>query len=83
MEISYKRSRGVSYMVLHENQAQQGTGYQRQIFFENEIPGLLPCQVQRLNGEEYFYYNITGFQSIHNLILPSLIIHLFYPLLLK
>lgn len=67
MEISYKRSRGASYMILHENQAQQGTGYQRQIFFENEIPGLLSCQVQRLNGEEYFYYNITGFQSIHNL----------------
>lgn len=67
MEISYKRSRGASYMILHEDQARPGTGYQRQIFFENEIPGLLPCQAQRLNGEEYFYYNITGFQCIQNL----------------
>lgn len=67
MEIQYKRSRSASYMILHEDQAQPGVRYQTHIFLENGIPGFLPCHICSINGDEYFYYDITGFQSVHNL----------------
>lgn len=67
MEVNYKRIRGISYMILHETQAPACQHYQKEIFLENRIPGLVFCKIQRLNGEEYFYYDITGCQSLGNL----------------
>ena len=67
MEVNYKRIRGISYMILHETQAPACQHYQKEIFLGNQIPGLVFCKIQRLNGEEYFYYDITGCQSLGNL----------------
>src|SRR5699024_10408021 len=67
MEVNYKRIRGISYMILHEDQAPACQHYQKEIFLGNRIPGLVFCKIQRLNGEEYFYYDITGCQSLGNL----------------
>lgn len=41
--------------------------YQTHILLENQVPGLLPCKMQRINGKEYLYYEITGNQSLENL----------------
>lgn len=41
--------------------------YQTRILLENQVPGLLPCKMQRINGKEYLYYEITGSQSLENL----------------
>ena len=67
MEVSYKRNRGFSYLILTEDPQTAGQHYQKAIFLENTIPGLLPCKIQRLNGEESFCYDITGCQSLKNL----------------
>lgn len=67
MDVSYKRSRGISCLVLLEDSQTAGQSYQKTIFLENSIPGLIPCKVQRLNGEEHFSYDITGCQSLENL----------------
>lgn len=67
MEVSYKRNRGFSYLILSEDSQMAGPHYQKAIFLENAIPGLLSCKIQRLNGEESFCYDITGCQSLKNL----------------
>lgn len=67
MEVSYKRIRGLSYLTLSEDPQLAGEHYQKAIFLENRIPGLLSCKLQRLNGEESFCYDITGCQSLKNL----------------
>ena len=67
MEVSYKRNRGFSYLILTGDPQTAGQHYQKAIFLENTIPGLLPCKIQRLNGEESFCYDITGCQSLKNL----------------
>lgn len=67
MEAGYKRSRGSSYLLLSENPQKAALHYQKTIFLENTIPGLLSCKVQRLDGEESFHYDITGCQSLKNL----------------
>ena len=67
MEVSYKRNRGFSYLILNEDSQIAGQHYQKAIFLENTIPGLLSCKIQRLNGEEFFCYDITGCQSLKNL----------------
>ncbi len=67
MEVSYKRVRGLSCLTLSEDSQMAGEHYQKAIFLENNIPGLLSCKLQRLNGEESFCYDITGCQSLKNL----------------
>ena len=67
MEVCYKRNRGLSHLILTEDPQMAGQHYQKAIFLENTIPGLLSCKIQRLNGEESFCYDITGCQSLKNL----------------
>lgn len=75
MDISYKRSRGTSCLILLEDSQTVGQSYQKTIFLENSIPGLIPCKVQRLNGEEHFSYDITGCQSLENLFMKEKLSH--------
>lgn len=75
MDVSYKRSRGISCLVLLEDSQTAGQSYQKTIFLENSIPGLIPCKVQRLNGEEHFSYDITGCQSLENLFMKEKFSH--------
>lgn len=67
MQISYKRSMNQNYLVLQWEGTGEPKGYQTAILLENTVPGLLPCRIQRINGESFFFYNITGCQSIQSL----------------
>ena len=67
MEIWYKRSMSENYMVISGTELQIEENYQIRMLLENQVPGLLPCKVQKINGEEFFYYEITGCQSLQNL----------------
>ena len=67
MEIWYKRSMSENYMVIAGTELQIEENYQIRMLLENQVPGLLPCKVQKINGEEFFYYKITGCQSLQNL----------------
>lgn len=66
MEIIFKRNMSCNFAVLPlENPLKDN--YQTRILLENQVPGLLPCKMQRINGKEYLYYEITGSQSLENL----------------
>ena len=67
MEISYKRSMNDNYMVIGGGEIGKRDSYQTRMLLENQIQGLLPCKLQKVNGEELFYYGITGCQSLKNL----------------
>lgn len=67
MDISYKRSMNDTYMVISGEEIRERDTYQTRILLENQVHGLLPCKIQKVNGEELFYYEITGCQSLKNL----------------
>lgn len=67
MEIWYKRSMSDNYMVIPGAGLHTEENYQIRMLLENQVPGLLPCKMQKINGEEFFYYEITGCQSLQNL----------------
>ena len=67
MEISYKRSMNDNYMVIGGGEIRKRDSYQTRMLLENQIQSLLPCKLQKVNGEELFYYGITGCQSLKNL----------------
>ena len=54
MEIWYKRSMSENYMVIPGTELETGETYQIRILLENQVPGLLPCKIQKMNGDEFF-----------------------------
>lgn len=66
MEITFKRNMSCNFAVLPLKNPLKDN-YQTHILLENQVPGLLPCKMQRINGQEYLYYEITGSQSLENL----------------
>ncbi|HIX30275.1 MAG TPA: FHA domain-containing protein [Candidatus Blautia stercoravium] len=67
MEVSYKRSMSCSYLVLQEPDEEFQNTYQTHILLENQIVGLCSCKIQKIDGKEFFYYEITGCQTLCNL----------------
>lgn len=67
MEVSYKRSMSCSYHVLQEPDEEFQNTYQTHILLENQIVGLCSCKIQKIDGKEFFYYEITGGQTLCNL----------------
>ncbi len=67
MQVSYKRSLNQNYIILQQEGMTEPKGYQTAILLENTVPGLLPCRLQKVNGEALFYYDTTGYQSIQSL----------------
>ena len=67
MQVSYKRSLNKNYIILQQEGMTEPKGYQTAILLENTVPGLLPCRLQKVNGEALFYYDTTGYQSIQSL----------------
>lgn len=67
MEVFYKRSMSCNYLVLQEPDEEVQDTYQIHILLENQIAGLCACKIQRVDGKELFYYEITGCQTLENL----------------
>lgn len=67
MEVTYRRNMGCNYIILQEGETETRDTYQMHILLENQVPGLLLCKVQRMNGQDLFYYEITGCQNLVNL----------------
>lgn len=61
---TYKRELNFSYFILEE-QAMEGTQYyQMKMVTENKISHLLPVSIHHFNGENQFYYDISGKQTL-------------------
>lgn len=63
MEVSYQRDLDHNYMIL-ENEAVTGEEYTVRMIEHNVIPELLRCQLRRMNGKTYLYYEITSRQPM-------------------
>ena len=60
----YKRELNSSYFIVEE-QAMEGTQYyQMKMVTENKISHLLPVTIHHFNGENQFYYDISGKQTL-------------------
>ena len=55
---------GKKYMVLVPEQEQKVDLFALQMLQENKIRGLLPLEKRVFNGEEKFYYDVSGKQSM-------------------
>lgn len=71
MEVTYKRSMSCNYILLQEKGTEYRESYQTHILTENRVPGLLPCKLQKIDGQQVFYYEITGCQSVENIFLSK------------
>lgn len=63
MKESYKRDSHHHYLILETEESFQENEYSIKMLTYNQIPGLLKCDVRRMNGSLSFYYEITSKQS--------------------
>lgn len=66
--VEYIKDMYSSYMALmpvEDNDNKEDT-YTRKMLVENEIPGLLPCEIRTVDMKERYYYNISSKQPVIN-----------------
>lgn len=66
LEETYERSYNHNYMILKAKEREY-PGFCERIVQENEIPGLLSCQFRILEGNLFFYYEISGKRTLSQL----------------
>lgn len=64
MEKEYKRDLHRTYLVLSGGKPVRRDSYAVLMLRNNRMKGFVPCTVQELNGELYFYYDVTGRQTL-------------------
>lgn len=64
MQTAYQRDLKHNYLILQPEAEQEFAGYQLRMLLGNEIPALLACQLQMMNGQRQFYYEITARQAL-------------------
>ncbi len=67
MRAEYKRDMNHNYLVLQGDIPVDTSSYQVRMLAGNEIPLLLKCRMQGLDGKLLFYYEITSKQSLADL----------------
>lgn len=64
MEVSYKRDVSRSFLVIRPDGEIDTKAYPVRMVLGNAIPGLLPCRLQKADGEILLYYDITNRQCL-------------------
>lgn len=64
MRESYKKDRCHSYLILEMEENFQESEYSIKMITYNQIPGLLKCEIRKMNGSISLYYDTTSKQSI-------------------
>lgn len=64
MNPSYRRDKDHNYMILEEACPVTGNEFQVRMLILNQIPGILPCKMRKIDGEAGFYYEITSLQPM-------------------
>lgn len=67
LEARYFRDYKHNYMILQCNQQQAGTSYQCRLLTSGRIEGILCCSLRHVNGESYFYYDISSRTTLRGL----------------
>lgn len=66
LEARYFRDYKHNYMILRCGQ-QAGTSYQCRLLTSGRIEGILRCSLRHINGESYFYYDISSRTTLEGL----------------
>lgn len=66
MEIKYYKEFQHNYMVIRCNGSKEN-GYQQKILTRQKMKYIFPCDIRYMNGESFYYYEITSKVSIKNL----------------
>lgn len=67
LEARYFRDYKHTYMILRCGQQQAGTSYQCRLLTSGRIEGILRCCLRHVNGESYFYYDISSRATLEGL----------------
>lgn len=59
----YKKDIHHHYMIIKDDEGVDTSSYEIRMILANQIDGLLPCLIQRLDGQTYYYYEITSGQE--------------------
>lgn len=70
MKITYRRELKHNYMIIEPEQGTEGSGaeYVSRILSSNGIEGILQFQLRQMDGERWFYYEITSRQPLSRLL---------------
>ncbi len=67
IRVEYKREMNRNYMVAIP-EGRQEAGYAIRMLSENPIPGFLPFQEKKINGDVRYYYDITSKQPLERIL---------------
>lgn len=71
MQVSYKRDMNHNYLILDPEEQIYGNEYQIRMLSMNDIRGLLKCNMKKMDGKVYFYYEVTSKQSLERIFEKS------------
>lgn len=66
-EARYFKDYKHNYMILRCGQEQAEKSYQCRLLTSGKIEGILRCSLRHVNGESYFYYNISSRATLESL----------------
>lgn len=66
-EARYFRDYKHNYMILRCEQQQAAASYQCRLLTSGRIEGILRCSLRHVNGESYFYYDISSRATLEGL----------------
>ncbi len=67
MKVGYKRDFHHSYLILEEEGTPDYEAYPVRMLLNGSVPGLLSCQIHRVDNRARFYYEITSRQPFCDL----------------
>lgn len=68
MQSRFERNEKASYLILSKEQDEKEDKIAEQMLFHNQIEGLLPVRIERMNGISEYYYDITSKHSLGSII---------------
>lgn len=63
MEVTYKRDAMYNYIVISKDVTTH-SAFQEKMILKNQVDGLLSCSLRTFNGENQYYYDISGKQTL-------------------
>lgn len=67
LEARYFKDYKHNYMILRCGQKQAEKSYQNRLLMSGRIEGILRCSLRHVNGESYFYYDISSRATLEGL----------------
>ncbi len=67
MEVSYKRDMNHTYLILQGGEKVDTSAYPVRMMLSNQWETFLPCTIQGMDNQVFFYYDITSRQSLSSL----------------